>query len=85
MKVCMDCGAMISPYPIHKETLGTCDDCNKDLEDMFERLTGIRPDLGRNEVDHNRPKLKGKHMIVKKSQAQILIEKRQRELGRRYY
>ena len=76
MKTCLLCGAMISPYPIHKEETGTCSDCLRDLG-----VRNVSPDP----VDDDRPKIKGKHMIVKKSQAQTMMEKRKKELGRRFY
>lgn len=68
MKICFMCGAMISPYPMHKMEKGLCEDCG-----------------GEPETDTGRPKMKGKHMVVQKSQAQILMEKRKKELGKRYY
>lgn len=76
MEICMRCGTMISPHPLHKTKSGLCADCMRDL--------GVNvPDDPVN--DGPRPKLKGKHMVVQKSQAQLLMEKRQRELGKRYY
>lgn len=65
MEICMECGAMISPYPMHKEKLSICDEC-----------AGVS---GHNPVDHSRPKIKGKHMIIEKPKEQIEIEKRQRQ------
>jgi len=66
---------MMSPYPIHKDTTGFCADCARDM--------GINvPD---DPVNTNRPKIRGKHMVVQKSQAQIMMEKRKKELGSRYY
>ncbi|MCK9593598.1 MAG: hypothetical protein M0Q91_16465 [Methanoregula sp.] len=85
MKICSECGEMISPYPIHKEVFGTCDTCTKELEESLERITGKPVFLGRNETDNSRPKIKGKHMIIQKSHAQILMEKRKKELGKRFY
>jgi DNA-directed RNA polymerase subunit M/transcription elongation factor TFIIS len=77
MKICMFCGAMISPHPMHKQEKGTCDDCLKDF--------GISERIDPNPVDNGRPKMRGKHMVVQKSQAQIMMEKRKKELGPRYY
>lgn len=79
MKVCGRCGTMISPHPMHKQETGTCDECLKELgihDPYFLNNEGINGD---------RPKIKGKHMVIKKSQAQLAMEKRKRELGSRYY
>jgi len=79
---------MISPYPIHKEKKGICADCHNDTLDMVGKAMGIEipEDLKAHEqIVDSRPKIKGKHMVIQKSQAQILMEKRKRELGQRYY
>jgi len=68
---------MISPHPMNKQDWGICADC------MRENGHGDVPDDPVN--DGPRPKISGKHMIMQKSQAQILMEKRQKELGRRFY
>lgn len=70
MKVCLSCGSMISPYPMHKEETGICEDCFKDM--------GIDH---KNPVDNNRPKIKGKHMVIEKSPGQIEAEKRSKQRG----
>jgi len=75
MKICMFCGEMISPHPLHKTEKGICATCTKEH-------TGIDVE---DEIDTGRPKMRGKHMVIKKSQAQILMEKRQKELGKKFY
>lgn len=89
METCLHCGAMISPYPMHKNKIGVCADCQNETTQMITSAMGIKeiPDhlVAHDKIDNNRPKLKGKHMVMHKSQAQILMEKKQRELGRRYY
>lgn len=67
MKICLECGSMISPYPMHKEETGICDDC-----------FGLG---STNPVDHCRPKIKGKHMIIEKSPEQIGVENRRKQRG----
>jgi hypothetical protein len=61
MKTCLECGAMISPYPMHRDESGLCDECG-----------------GNNPVENNRPKIKGKHMIICKTQEEKDIAMRQR-------
>jgi hypothetical protein len=89
MKICLHCGAMISPYPMHKTEKGICADCHNETISMVASAMGVKeiPNhmLAKDEVDTGRPKIRGKHMVIQKSQAQILMEKRQRELGRRFY
>lgn len=53
---------MISPYPMHRDESGLCEDCG-----------------GNNPVDNNRPKIKGKHMIIRKTQEEKDIATRQKQ------
>ena len=82
MKICLECGEMISPYPIHKTEHGTCDNCSREWEKELGLPEGT---FGNNPIENSPPKIKGRHMIVKKSQAQILMEQKKRQLGKRYY
>jgi hypothetical protein len=61
---------------MHKQDWGICADCMRD---------GGHENVQDDPVDTNRPKIRGKHMMIQKSQAQILMERRKRELGRRFY
>jgi len=72
MKICLECGEMISPYPMHKTEHGLCSTCAE------ESGIDVSP-----EIDHNRPKIKGKHMIIQKPQGQIDVEMRERIMKRR--
>ena len=80
---------MISPYPMHKQKKGICADCQNETTKMIASTMGVKeiPErlLVQEEIDNGRPKIRGKHMVIQKSQAQILMEKRQKELGRRFY
>ena len=64
MKECLECGAMISPYPMHGKKYGICAECG-----------------GHDEEDHNRPKIKGKHMIIEKTPEQKAQEQRNKMLA----
>ena len=65
MKICMECGAMISPYPTHGTKRGLCSDCG-----------------GQDEYDPNRPKIKGKHMVIEKTPEQKEQEKKNKLTAR---
>jgi hypothetical protein len=83
MKVCLHCGAMISPHPMHREVPGICADCHNETLDMVTSAMGMKttPEHLKavDEIDTNRPKLRGKHMMIQKTPAEIAIEKRRNE------
>lgn len=83
MKVCGKCGAMISPHPMHRNTTGICAECYNDNLRMFAGAMGMTkiPDhlLEVDEVDNGRPKMRGKHMVMRKSSEQAAIEQRQKD------
>jgi hypothetical protein len=82
---------MISPYPMHGTKRGICANCHNETIGMIAKAMGMEkvPDhlLETDRVDVKRPKMRGKHMVVQKSQAQILMEQRDRNLQSkgRYY
>lgn len=84
MKTCLRCGSMISPHPYHKDEMGLCDDCKAD----DEKVLGFAPGtFGRQGIDQNRPKKRGKHLVMEKTPAEREIEQRQRDMKvrRRFY
>jgi len=72
MKVCLHCGSMISPHPIHKTESGYCATCARELGFSC-------PDDP--VTDGGRPRMRGRHMVIKKTPAEIEIERRRKERG----
>ena len=84
MKICMHCGAMISPHPMHREVYGVCAACHNETLEMVGKAMDVKiPDhmKARDEIDNNRPKLRGKHMTIRKTPAEIAIEQRRKARG----
>jgi hypothetical protein len=82
MEICLHCGAMISPHPMHRTIKGICADCHNDTLGMVADAMGMKvPEHLKavDEIDTNRPKLRGKHMVIRKTPAEIAIEQRRKE------
>jgi len=83
MNICAKCGAMISPHPMHRNTIGICAECHNENLSMVAQAMGIKkiPEhlLAQDEIDNGRPKMRGKHMVMKKSSEQAAIEQRQKD------
>jgi hypothetical protein len=82
MKICFHCGAMISPHPMHRDISGVCADCHNEALSMVASAMGMKevPEhlLAKDDIDNGRPKMRGKHMIMRKSSEQKAIEDRQK-------
>jgi len=69
---------------MHRSVPGICADCHNETLDMICESMGKKtPEHLKviDEIDTNHPKLRGKHMVIKKTPAEIAIEQRRKERG----
>jgi hypothetical protein len=78
---------MISPHPMHKTVWGICSDCHNENLEMVANAMGIKdvPEYMKAPadpvIDGGRPRMRGRHMVIKRTQAEIEIERRRKERG----